>query len=279
MKSEKATAKRRESIIALLKDQEKVRVDELSRHFSTSEVTIRKDLTALEKEGWLVRRHGGAVKGIKLSGNTNDTQIAPSDIDQAALYLDTPFDSKDTKVSNRKVEIARLAAELVRPRQRIMIDYGSTTTALVNQLNGIPELVIMTNSLRTARSALALNPQPTLLMSGGTWDVQSQSFQGQIAEQTLGYYDFDICFVGCDGIDPLRGTQTFNEHMNVSRTMANSAKTVVVLAESSKLGRKIPNLELSWSQIDILVTDDGLDQDARHLIDQHGVNIMIAAKQ
>ncbi len=120
----------------------------------------------------------------------------------------------------------------------------------------------MTNSLQVATALRELEQEPMLLMTGGTWDPHSESFQGQVAEQVLRSYDFDQLFIGADGLDPERGTTTFNEHLSLSRVMAEVAREVVVMAEASKLGRRIPNLELPWERVDVLITDERLPAEA-----------------
>jgi len=249
------TIARREQILQRLAEYGRVQVDELSHLLNTSEVTIRKDLTALEEAGKLVRRYGGAV---------------PS------FAADTTNDGTDTEVSNRKITIGAAASRLIRDDTRILIDFGSTTTTLIPHLSRYSQLVVMTNSMRTANAVLALTSAPTLLMTGGTWDAQTHSFQGQIAEQVLRSYDFDQLFIGCDGIDLERGTSTFNELLGLSRVMAESAKQIIVMAEADKVGRRIPNLEIPWRQIDVLVTDKRLSTSAKTQIEQHGVEVIIA---
>lgn len=134
----------------------------------------------------------------------------------------------------------------------------------------------MTNSLNIAEQIQQLESEPTLLMTGGTWDPHSEAFQGQIAEQVLRSYDFDQLFIGADGIDINRGTTTFNELIGLSRVMAEVARDVIVMVSSDKIGRKIPNLELPWQQITSLITDDQLSVENQQQIKQHGVNLIIA---
>jgi DeoR/GlpR family transcriptional regulator of sugar metabolism len=135
----------------------------------------------------------------------------------------------------------------------------------------------MTNSLQVANTLLEGENEPQVLMTGGTWDAQSHSFQGQMAENMLRAYNFDQAFLGAAGLDILRGSTTFNELISLSRTMAEVSKQVVVMAESEKLERKIPNVELSWSQISILVTDDNLDADAKRMLEEQGLKVMCAS--
>ena len=132
----------------------------------------------------------------------------------------------------------------------------------------------MTNSLAIANALRELENEPTLLMTGGTWDPQSEAFQGQLAEQMLRNYDFDQLFIGADGIDLARGTTTYNELYSLSRVMAEVSREVIVMLESDKLGRKIHNLELPWSLVKVLVTDTGLPEAAAAEITQHGVRVI-----
>ena len=189
------TQQRRHTILSQVNELGEVAVEALAEQFQTSEVTIRKDLTALEKSGLLLRRYGGAI----------------------ALPQEIVSDEED---SVRKI--------------------------------------------------------PTLLMTGGTWDPHSESFQGQVAENVLRSYDFDQLFIGADGIDVDRGTTTFNELVGLSQVMAESAREVVVLVESDKIGRKIPNLELPWQQITTLITDNNLSEEKREAIRKCGVQLICA---
>ena len=90
-------------------------------------------------------------------------------------------------------------------------------------------------------------------------------------------YDFDQLFIGADGIDLNRGTTTFNELLGLSRVMADVAREVVVMVESDKIGRKIPNLELPWSGIHTLITDERLSPEAREQLTERGIKLICAA--
>ncbi|BBR41861.1 XRE family transcriptional regulator [Aeromonas allosaccharophila] len=248
------TQQRRHTIVTLVQEQGEVSVDALAKHFSTSEVTIRKDLAVLETGGLLLRRYGGAVP----------------------LPSEMVVEVNPEQVSNRKLAIARAAAERLRDHNRVIIDSGSTTSAMIPMLGNKRGLIVMTNSLNVAGALRELENEPTLLMTGGTWDPHSESFQGQVAEQVLRSYDFDQLFIGADGIDPERGTTTFNELVGLSRVMAEVSREVIVMVESEKIGRKIPNLELPWSSIHTLVTDEGLASEAREQIQAQGVTLICA---
>ena len=246
------TKQRRHTIMQLLQEQGEVSVEQLVQLFDISEVTIRKDLSALETNGFLLRKYGGAI-------------LMPKEI------ID---ENENDELTKRKFVIAKVAAERIRDHNRIIVDSGSTTAALIKQLNLKQGLVVMTNSLSVATELRALENEPTLLMTGGTWDTRSESFQGKVAEQVLRSYDFDQLFIGADGIDLARGSTTFNELGGVSQVMAEVSREVVVMVESQKIGRKMPNLELTWQQIDVLITDTGLSEQDKQAILAHGVEVI-----
>lgn len=251
--SKRNTPQRRHAILALLAEQGEVHVEALARHFETSEVTIRKDLAALQSNGLLLRRYGGAVPV------PNELVAEPSQ-----------------PVSPYKQAIARAAAACIREHARIIVDSGSTTAALIPELERRPGLVVMTNSLEVANALRELEQEPVLLMTGGTWDPHSESFQGRVAEQVLRSYDFDQLFIGADGIDLARGTTTFNELLGLSQVMAEVAREVIVMAEADKVGRRMPNLELPWSSIHTLITDARLESEAREQILARGIKLVCA---
>ena len=128
----------------MVNEQGEVSVEALSAQFETSEVTIRKDLASLEENGQLLRRYGGAI----------------------ALPKEVVNDAMNTKVSFRKNQLAKEAAKLIRDHNRIVIDSGGTTGALIEQLNMLRGLVVMTNSLSVANKLSELENEPTILMTG-----------------------------------------------------------------------------------------------------------------
>ncbi|WP_026376164.1 DeoR/GlpR family DNA-binding transcription regulator [Aestuariibacter salexigens] len=247
------TQSRRQAIVDLLEVQGQVDVDELVAKFGTSAVTIRKDLSELESQSLLVRRFGGAVKASPAKPDETNTQ-------------DNPF----------KLALSRLAAGLVKDSSRIVIDSGSTTSSLIPHLADKSNLVVMTNSLQVAQTLLAQESGHKLLMTGGTWDAQSSSLQGNLAQQMLKAYSFDQAFVGAAGLDLQLGTKTYNELTSLSQTMAQVSDQVIVLAESTKLQHRIPNVELPWSDVTTLVTDERISVEAKQMIEAHGVTVLCA---
>ncbi|MDH2998164.1 XRE family transcriptional regulator [Pasteurellaceae bacterium LFhippo2] len=250
--SKRNTQQRRQIIANMVQEQGEVGVEQLASLFETSEVTIRKDLTVLEESGFLLRRYGGAIR-------------IPTEL----------IEESHEQLSKQKLAIANEATKWVKEHNRIIIDSGSTTGALVKALNQTG-LIIMTNSLALATELTHLECEPTVLMTGGTWDSRSESFQGKVAEQVLRSYDFDQLFIGADGIDLEQGTTTFNELVGLSQVMAEVAREVIVLIESQKIGRKMPNVELQWQSIDKLITDSQLAPEIKAQIESKGVEVIVA---
>lgn len=259
MKSSRTVELRRNKIVAWVNAHGHTQVEALSARFGTSEVTIRKDLAALAAEGLLIRQFGGAVPASSsLTASSTRPQINAS--------------THDVGLNS----IGKTAVTLVKPGDKLVIDCGATTSTILPFLSDIDGLVVMTNALATANYLTQSEKEPTVLMTGGTWDAQSQSFQGAMAEQLVSAYSFDIAFIGAAGIDVNRGTTTFNELTGVTRAMAAAASKVVVMASSNKLVHKMPNLELGWSEISVLITDKNLRDEDRQNIENQGVKVVIA---
>jgi len=256
VKTSRSVEQRRDGIVKWVNAHGYAPVELLSAQFSTSEVTIRKDLAALADAGMLIRQFGGA---------------APLPLSQSDATLVNAS-------SALKQNMGKLAASLVQQGAKIALDCGSTTSALLPSLNDVPNLVIMTNALDAASHLTKSPGEPTILMTGGTWDPSSRSFQGAMAEQLVSAYSFDIAFIGAAGIDVNRGTTTFNELTGLTRAMARAAKEVVVMATSEKLSHKMPNLELGWESISTLVTDSGISDNDKYQIEQQGVTVLVAAQ-
>ena len=245
---------RQDYILLQLEQHGKVSVETLAKQLNTSEVTVRKDLTHLETQGLLVRRYGGAIQ-VK----ANDKQkISPNN-----------------ELTKRKLQLADIAAHMIPDGARIIVDGGSTVRALLPLLKSKKDLLVMTNSPSAAVELTELASEPKVLVTGGTWDSVSQSLQGHMAEKMLQAYDFDFAFIGASGIDVTRGTTTYNELTGLTNTMASVSKTVVVMSTSEKLDKRMPNLELSWQQINVLISDSDLSDEVVNQIEQHGVEVKI----
>ena len=277
MKSSHSVDERRKRIVEWVNDNGHTRVETLASQFNASEVTIRKDLTALAAQGALIRQFGGAVPAAS-SRNANNNSAEMSSVTSTTSLPSTSFKTEASSLASSELSnaIGQCAANLVTPGSKLVIDCGSTTSAILPFLSTVDDLVVMTNTLSTANYLTQCDTEPTVLMAGGTWDALSQSFQGSMAEQLVSAYSFDIAFIGAAGIDVERGTTTFNELTGVTRAMANAASKVVVMASAKKLLHKMPNLELGWNKISVLITDDTISDSDKTNIENKGVTVIVA---
>lgn len=251
------TVKRRELIIDQLCREGSVRVEQLSAQFSVSSVTIRSDLRQLEKSGCAVRAYGGAMLNKQFA-------------------FDRPLQDKGRINRDVKYAIACAAAELVNNGDAIILDSGSTTSQMAQQLVGKKDLVVMTNALNIAFE-LANNEQVDLMVVGGSVRRKSWSLYGPAAEQHMRQFRFDKLFLGVDGFDLLSGITTPDPgEAQLNRAMCDVAREVIAVADASKFGRTSFCMIREIGQIQRLVTDSRIPENYLHALNHLGVDVIIA---
>ena len=252
-------SERRQEIIELLNMNSTVLVCDLSKKYDVSEVTIRTDLRLLEKQGVLTRFHGGATKII--------------DNDDIKSFKELQLEERYQRFIEAKKRIAIEAVKQVKEGDIIILDSGSTTMLIAEELVKLKHITVITNSL-TSAFILSDNSDIMLLICGGTLRHKTRSFHGKIAEQSLDGISADILFVGADGIDAQRGITTFNEGYTISSVMANVAKKVVAVLDSSKFGRNGINIVLPLSKLDVIITDTNVDNKYQQEFAKQGINLI-----
>jgi DeoR/GlpR family transcriptional regulator of sugar metabolism len=210
-------AERRQLILEMVRANGAVSLRELARVVQTSEVTVRRDVRALEGEGLLDRRHGGAV----LPGG---------------LTREAGFPQKSLAAAAEKTAIADLAAGLVEEGEAVVVGAGTTTQELARRLARVPGLTVVTNSLLVAQ-ALAHANRVEVVMTGGTLRGADYALVGSGAEQSLQGLRVSRAFVSGSGLTAERGLSTSNMlSASVDRALVQAANEVVVLADHTKLG-------------------------------------------
>ena len=252
-------SERRQEIIELLNMNSTVLVCDLSKKYDVSEVTIRTDLRLLEKQGVLTRFHGGATKVI--------------DNDDIKSFKELQLEERYQRFIEAKKRIAIEAVKQVKEGDIIILDSGSTTMLIAEELVKLKHITVITNSL-TSAFILSDNSDIMLLICGGTLRHKTRSFHGKIAEQSLDGISADILFVGADGIDAQRGITTFNEGYTISSVMANVAKKVVAVLDSSKFGRNGINIVLPLNKLDVIITDTNVDNKYQQEFAKQGINLI-----
>ncbi|MFD5055248.1 DeoR/GlpR family DNA-binding transcription regulator [Streptomyces tendae] len=255
-------AERRQLILEMVRANGAVSLRELARVVQTSEVTVRRDVRALEAEGLLDRRHGGAV----LPGG---------------FTRESGFPQKSHLATAEKTAIADLAAGLVDEGEAIVVGAGTTTQELARRLARVPGLTVVTNSLLVAQ-ALAHANRVEVVMTGGTLRGSNYALVGSGAEQSLQGLRVSKAFLSGSGLTAERGLSTSNMlSASVDRALVQAAAEVVVLADHSKLGTDTMFQTVPTDVITRLVTDESPAHDERAatelqaLADQ-GVQIAVA---
>lgn len=241
MKTLNPTALRRNQIKELISYAGRVKVDILSSRFDVSEVTIRGDLRHLEEQGFILRSYGGA-------------QI------REPVGTDTSFSQKRKLHADEKRRIGAAAASLIHDGEAVILDSGTTTSEIVKFLDDKKNLTIMTNAVNIATD-LAGKANSNVMLTGGTLREKSFSLVGVQAERMLKEYHFDKVFLGVDGFDIETGLTTPNPYeAQINRVMAECAKEVIIVTDSSKFGRKSLVSIIGLDGIDRVITDSNIPQ-------------------
>jgi DeoR/GlpR family transcriptional regulator of sugar metabolism len=156
------------------------------------------------------------------------------------------------------------------------LDVGTTTLEVAKCIAGMQNLTVITSGLRIA-AVLANSSGIRLIVSGGILRDGEQSMVGHLAERALQDFNVDKAFIGVGGLDPLNGLTEFNlDDTLVKRVIIEHAKKVIVVADSSKLGRTCLNAVAPLSRVDVLVTDADAPQEVVALLRQRGIQVILA---
>ncbi|WP_420144661.1 DeoR/GlpR family DNA-binding transcription regulator [Sphingobium sp.] len=247
---------RRMKMLEWLQEEGSARVRTLSDAFGVSEVTVRQDLEKLEQEGHVVREHGGAfLKSVS-------QQVAA-----LALHHLVNMDAK------RRIGAA--AAALVPDGETIILDSGSTVTEVAKNLEHREGLTVITNAINIA---LMLGGKPSfeIHLSGGLFKPPTLSVSGESAAQHFAGLFAQKLFLATGAVSIEAGlTFPSLSDMPVKRAMIESAKEVILVADSSKIGRRSFSSLGGIDLINIFVTDSGINDEDRKGFEAAGIEVMV----
>ena len=255
------TEQRAKEILRLLLSQGKTSVDELTRVFATSPASVRRDLVRLEERGLVHRTHGGAM----LAGQ-----------DYEPFRFDASFPVREERFAAEKNRIAVAAADLVLENETIGLTAGTTTTQVARGLRQRKGLHIITNAVNIGMELSSSNGLDTTLTGGYMRWPGAFSLIGPTALEALNTVVMDRVFIGVCGVDPDRGATTIEaDEAAVFRAMCRRAKQVVIVADSSKVGMTSPAVICAVTDIDILITDDGIAPEAVEAFRRCDIEVVI----
>ena len=257
IKVKRYTLKRRSKIIELLNKNQAISIPEVSRMFHVSEVSVRNDLSILEKKGLLIKTRGGAIAKQPSIFDLNLSQRLKSNYKQ-------------------KQKIGKRAADFIQDSNTVIMDSGSTVIEVAKNLNGKKNIKLITNSLPIAE-IVADNKQIEVIITGGTLRPEMRSLIGNITEKTILNYRCDVAILGADGIDSEMGFYTNLENeASLVQSMMKISKKIIIVTDSTKFKNNRFAKIADISDVDVIITDDGISPIDMQKINKQGVELIIA---
>jgi DeoR family fructose operon transcriptional repressor len=250
---------RQHAIAVLVAERGRVSVTALAEEFGVTTETVRRDLAVLERAGRLRRVHGGAVPA-------------------GSLALAEPgLAERSGARAEQKRKIATAALDLLPGTEgSVILDGGTTTAALAELLPPDRRLLAATHAVPLA-ARLSAAPGITLHLLGGRVRGLTQCAVGETTVRSLAELRVDVAFLGANGITAAHGFTTPDEaEASVKRAMVRAGQRVVVLADSSKLGREHLVRFAAPDEVDVLVTDSGADPAAVADLEAAGMEVILA---
>ena len=249
-------AERHQFILTKLQDNGHLDVQSLCKDLDVSSVTIRKDLKLLEDKNLLYRTHGGATR--------NNPYTA-----------DRPVNEKQHLQAAEKTRIGALAASLIEENDSIIIASGTTVLSIAHHIQPKGELTVITSALNVA-IALLQQPQVEVVQLGGPLRKSSTSVTGPYAENILNDVFCSKLFLGVDGIDLEFGlTTTSAAEAHLNRQMIAASQKIIVVADSTKFGRRGFGKICGVEQIDHVITDSGISEQMVQSLETLGIKVSI----
>jgi len=251
---------RRQALHRLIGERGFVGVANIAREIGISDMTIRRDLEALERDGLIQRSHGGAV----LAAPTNVIPAEPS------------YAARRTLNRAAKQSIAAAAAALVTSGQAIGLDVGSTVACLATELARRENIEIITNSLQTIL-AMPAPIVPEVFLLGGRLRPREGSLCGGITRQQLAGHFMDNVFIGVAGMDANGIYDYAPEEAEVKSIFMQQSSAVTVLCDSTKFGRRSFVRVCGFDAITSIITDAEPPAEIRAAAEQNATKIVVAS--
>lgn len=236
-------------ILGRVREDGGVRVGDLARELGVSDMTVRRDLELLEKQGLLEKVHGGATA---VSGSA---------------VFEPGFAAKSVLQEVEKAAIAEAAIRLVSPGMAIGISAGTTTHELARRIVDVPGLTVVTNSFSVADTLhRAAASDCTVILTGGI-RTPSDALVGPFAVAAIRTIHVDVLFMGVHGMDPHSGFTTPNIlEGETNRALVEAARRLVVVADHTKWGVVGISSMARLDEADTVITDDGISPEARGIL-------------
>lgn len=244
-------------ILDWLENQEHITISEIAKKCRVSEITVRRDLDELERQGFLIRTHGGAIRNKPIEN----------------LFS---FDNKMTRNVEKKNEICRYAARFIKDHDVIFIDCGTTVYHLVQYINHSLNIRVITNSLPVV-SKLIQHSNIRVSLIGGELDHERKALYGGITESMFTRFRASKAFVGAGGISLAHGISSNDEkEAMITQRISESANEVILLCDSSKFEHVAFYTYAPITMPNLIITDNQLDPKILNQYKENNINILLA---
>lgn len=250
---------RQQAMAQLVAERGRLSVTVLAQQYDVTTETVRRDLSALERMGLVRRVHGGAVPANSLA------------------VIESGLVERDAANPGQKDRIAKAALDLLPPAgATVLIDAGSTTSRLVSLLPRDHRLVVFTHAVPVA-NRLASSPQVELHLLPGRVRSTTQAAVGAETVLAISRVRADVVFLGANGVSAEHGLSTpDSEEASTKRAMVAAARQVVVLADASKIGEELPIQFARIEEVDVVITDEAIEEGDRQSFLAAGVDVVVA---
>lgn len=247
---------RRSMILNQLKNDKVVLVSDMSAKFSVSEETIRRDMEKLEQEGYATRTYGGAIYN-------EDSRELPYEV------------RKRTNVA-AKEKIAAEVAKMIKDGDYVMLDESTTSMYVARALKPRRNITLITNSIEIVLELAGDVQGWNIHCTGGLLKPYALAFTGHRAESVISAYHVNFAILSCEGLDIDAGyTDSREDNAMMKRAMINSAKKVILVADSGKFGKTSFISVGKLSELDTLVTEKDPGELWRATLEENGVNLIV----
>lgn len=249
---------RQASIVDIIEKNKTISLEEIKRQFRVSDMTARRDLLLLEKQGYIARIKGGAIVKKKI------------------IKLHHSFHEREKLHITEKKAIAMKAVELIEANEKIILDAGTTTLCIAKELSKREKrLTVATNSLAVA-NVLSDSPVDVMIF-GGYIRKEVPDLIGPLTEKYLTEFHADKLFIGCDGIVIDQGLYTSDLYLSsIDEKMMKIADRVILITDSSKFGKKAFMKYSTVDIIDTVVTDSNINQNVIKQLSDRGIRVLVA---
>ena len=251
------TEKRQEEIVRLVYERESITVAELKEILHSSESTIRRDLNAMAEDGMVTPEHGGAV------------------LNSGSLFECSISFKNEINVSEKQ-RIAAKCMEYINEGDSVFLDAGTTPNELAALLRGKRNISVLTHSLLVANTTATMR-NIKLIMCPGEFRENSMAFLGPLTDDFIQHFQIDTLFLSLEGIDLTDGLSVVDvQDGHTKKVLVEKAKRVICMADHSKFNKSFFYKIAPITDVDLVITDDGLDAATQELFRQNNIPLVLA---